>query len=560
MVRQLALVDPTRAGRSAAHVERRRPETTPLYAVVHEHLESFLSEAERRGRGVPRFVERELRAYLECGLLQFGFVRVRCESCGHGRLVAFSCKGRAFCPSCLGRRMADTAAHLVDRVLPAVPVRQWVLSLPHALRYRLAYDHRLCSAVLRLFIRAVFGALRRRARAACGGAGRSAACGAITFVQRSGDALNLNVHFHSLVLDGVYLEGAEGRPVFRPLPPPTDAEVERITLTVARRLQRLLERRGFFEPDAPEADPLAGEAPLLAELCAASVRGRIATGPHAGQKVLRLGDRIHVEDVATGAGPRCANAGGLSLHANVCAPARDRKRLERLCRYVSRPPIASERLSRLADGRVLYRLKRRWRDGTTHVLFEPLDFLGRLAALVPPPRAHLVRYHGVLAPAARRRAAGVAGRASEPAEGEESAGAASARGSRSVERPPTDRPGARSSPSGSATAGRPAASPCVTGRDALAGGPPGPEDPQLPPRARRLSWAELMRRIFAVDVLECPRCRGRMRIVAAIDQPEVIAKILTHLGLPARAPPARPARADRLDPLHGKAPDFPIRS
>ena len=98
----------------------------------------------------------------------------------------------------------------------------------------------------------------------------------------------------------------------------------------------------------------------------------------------------------------------------------------------------------------------------------------------------------------------------------------------------------------------------MTGRDAPAGGLPGPEDPQLPPRARRLSWAELMRRIFAVDVLECPR--GRMRIVAAIDQPEVIAKILTHLGLPARAPPPRPARADWLDPLHGEAPDLPIHS
>jgi hypothetical protein len=558
MARQLSLLASFSATPRAANGERRRPEETPLYAVVHEHLESFLAAAERRERTVPRFVERELRAYLECGLLQFGFVRLRCESCGHDRLVAFSCKGRAFCPSCMGRRMADTAAHLVDRVLPAVPVRQWVLSLPHALRYRLAYDHRLCSAVLRLFIRAIFGALQRRARAACGEAGRSAACGAVTFVQRSGDALNLNVHFHSLVLDGVYREGAGGRPRFFPLPPPGDAEVERITRTLARRLQRLLERRGLLEPDAPEADPLAGEAPLLAELCAASVRGRIATGPRAGRPLLRLGDRIDVEDVAAGSGPRCANVGGVSLHADVCAPARDRKRLERLCRYVSRPPIASERLSRLADGRVLYRLKRRWRDGTTHVLFEPLDFLGRLAALVPPPRAHLVRYHGVLAPAARRRPAVVAGRPSEPAEGEESAGAASARGSRSVERPPTDRPGARSSPSGSATAGRPAASPCATGRDAPAGGLPELEDPQLPPRARRLSWAELMRRIFAVDVLGCPRCRGRMCILAAIDQPEVIAKILTHLGLPARAPPARPARADWLDPLHGEAPDLLI--
>jgi hypothetical protein len=216
----LALVASVRAGSSAARHERRRPETTPLYAVIHEHLESFLAAVERRNRVVPRFVERELRACLACGPLQSGFVRVCCESCGHGRLVAFSCKGRAFCRSCMSRRMADTAAHLVDRVLPADPLRQWVLLFPHALRNRLAYDHRLFSAVLRLFICAVFGALRRRARAACGGVGRSAACGAITFVQRSGDALNLNVHFHSLVLDGVYLEGTGERPSFRPLPPP----------------------------------------------------------------------------------------------------------------------------------------------------------------------------------------------------------------------------------------------------------------------------------------------------------------------------------------------------
>ena len=463
MARQLSLLASACAARRAAHGERRAPEGTPLYAVVHEHLESFLAEAERRERTVPRFVERELRAYLECGLLQFGFVRVRCASCGE--------------------------------------------------------------------------------------AGRSAACGAVTFVQRSGDALNLNLHFHSLVLDGVYLEGTDGSPRFRPLPPPSDAEVERITRTLARRLQRLLERRGLLEADAPEADPLASEAPLLAELCAASVRGRIAAGPRAGRPLLRLGDRIDVEDAVAASGPRCANVAGVSLHANVCAPARDRKRLERLCRYVSRPPIASERLSRLVDGRVLYRLKRRWRDGTTHVLFEPVDFLGCVAALVPPPRAHLVRYHGVLASAARRRAAVVAERTPRPAGGDERAGGAFGRGSRSVKPQPPPLRGAQSLPPGSTDADRPAASPRATERSAPAGGLPGPEGPQFPPRARRLSWSELMRRIFAVDVLECPRCRGRMRIVAAIDHPEVIAKILTHLGLPARARPR-----DRPEPASSPLP------
>jgi len=99
--------------------------------------------------------------------------------------------------------------------------------------------------------------------------------------------------------------------------------------------------------------------------------------------------------------PRCSTALGVSLHANVCIPARDRLRLERLCRYCARP--ASERLSLLPDGRLLYSLKHPWRDGTAHVVFEPLELVEKLAALVPPPRFNLVRYHGVLAPAARSR-------------------------------------------------------------------------------------------------------------------------------------------------------------
>ena len=106
----------------------------------------------------------ELRGFLRCGILAHGFVRVHCDGCGLDRVVAFSCKGRGFCPSCGGRRMADTAAHLVDRVLPEVPVRQWVLSLPFALRYRLAYDAALTTAVLGVFVRTVFASLRRRAR------------------------------------------------------------------------------------------------------------------------------------------------------------------------------------------------------------------------------------------------------------------------------------------------------------------------------------------------------------------------------------------------------------
>jgi uncharacterized protein (DUF983 family) len=139
-------------------------------------------------RPAPRFVEKEFLAFLDCGILTRGFLRLHCQDCGKGRLLAFSCKGRVWCPSCGGRRMADTAAHLVDRVFPIVGVRQWVLSLPFDLRYRLAYDARLTD-VLNVFIRALFAVLRRRARHARGL--HPAQCGAVTFIQRFGDALNL---------------------------------------------------------------------------------------------------------------------------------------------------------------------------------------------------------------------------------------------------------------------------------------------------------------------------------------------------------------------------------
>jgi len=226
---------------------RRRPEESVLYGVVQAELEGFLAH---------------------------GFVRVRCEACASERVVAFACKGRGFCPSCGGRRMADTAAHLVDRVLPEVPVRQWVLSLPFALRYRLAFDGSLTTAVLDLFVRTVFASLRRRSRLP-DVSRRSRQCGAITFVQRFGDALNLNVHFHSLVLDGVYAQDAEGRPRFHPLPPPEDAEVERVARQIARRIARPLKQRGLHpEPDSDVTDPLPEEQPFLATLYAASVAGR----------------------------------------------------------------------------------------------------------------------------------------------------------------------------------------------------------------------------------------------------------------------------------------------
>jgi hypothetical protein len=520
--------------------QRREPETTVLYRVVQRNLETFLASAREQGRVVPRFVERELRAYLECGILAHGFLRVRCDACGRERLVAFSCKTRSLCPSCGARRMSDTAAHLVGRVFPEAPVRQYVLSLPFALRTRLAFDQTLCSELLRIFMRSVFTSLKRRARKTL--AATRLYCGSVCFLQRSGGSINLNPHFHSLVLDGVYASSVPyDPPRFTPLPPPGDEEVTRITATLARRVERLLVNKGLLgEHAATDPDPMETDESLLARLYSASVQGRIASGPHAGQRLLRLGDRIDVGEVEAITGPRCASVQGFSLHADVCVPARDRRRLERLCRYVARPPIATDRLSEAPDGRIVYRLRHRWRDGTTHVVFDPLDLVARLAALVPPRRANLVRYFGIVAPCASWRDVVVRDR------DEVSSAAPPAPSCACKPSPAAGRAPARPAPTEDSEASppicRPTPPPSEQGAQEGTGPPREGRGPlgSAPLRPRRLFWAQLLRRVFAVDALQC-ECGGQMRILAAIDQPEVARAILDCLGLNSRAPPLAPA-------------------
>ena len=164
---------------AARAYEPRRAESTVLYSVVAAELESFLAAAGERGHPLPGFIETTFREFLTCGVAAHGFVRLHCFACGHDRVLPFSCKRRGICSSCDGRRMAETAANLADGVIPHVPVRQWVLSLPFSLRYRLAYDRGTVTPVLGAFLRAVFASLRRRAREQHG-VGANAKCGAVT--------------------------------------------------------------------------------------------------------------------------------------------------------------------------------------------------------------------------------------------------------------------------------------------------------------------------------------------------------------------------------------------
>ena len=262
------------------------------------------------GSRLPAFVEQEFRDFLACGVLERGFARLRCGECAFERLVPFSCKGRGFCPSCGGRRMTECAARLVDDVLPRVPVRQWVLSVPHRLRYLLAWEHSLSRAVLGVYARVRLGFHRQRARRHGLRDGRS---GCVTVIQRFGGGLNLNVHFHTLVLEGVFVEGADGALRFWALPPPTDDEVGMLLAAIAARVERLLRRRDFAsgEGDVSGPDPIAEESPALAGISSAAIQGRIALGHRAGRRVWRVGSDPEAAWVVSG-GPRHAHIAGCS--------------------------------------------------------------------------------------------------------------------------------------------------------------------------------------------------------------------------------------------------------
>ncbi|MBN8507362.1 MAG: transposase [Burkholderiales bacterium] len=280
-----------------------------------------------------------------------GFLRLRCAECGHDRLLAFSCKRRGFCPSCGARRMSQTAAHLVDHVIPHVPVRQWVLSLPIPLRVLLAAQPELVTPVLQVVQRVV----TRHLLTAAGLVADEGHGGAVTLIQRFGSAANLNIHLRCLVLDGVYRCHADGAPSFVEAGAPTDEELHALLQTVIARLMKMLTRRGVLVEDmgqtylaVPDAD---GEgARTLRPLQAAAITYRIAFGPRAGQKVLTVRGAMPREGAARQ--PLCADIDGFSLHAAVRVEAHDRKRLEQLCRYITRPALSDARVQLNAAGQV----------------------------------------------------------------------------------------------------------------------------------------------------------------------------------------------------------------
>ena len=313
---------------------------------------------------MPRRVQEETRRYLECGQLRYGFLEVRCEECRRVELVAFSCKGRGWCPTCTTRRSLETGAH-VEATLPVVGHRQWTLSLARTLRLWVLKEPGLFKLVEKALVRAVWWWQRAQARGL--GASGHLEGGAVAMVQYFGSHLQVTPHLHVLVAEAVWDVG--GRQVV--VPPPDDAAVE----AVLRRLLRQVAKTW------PTGEP-----------------------PWAEDEYQRLQEEAVQERLGLPVESRprrrlVAVLEGFSLHAGTWVHGNDRQGLERLARYGARGPVAEARLRRLDDGRYEYTPKG---DGLPLVLTAGA-LMKRLAALLPPPRKHLTTFHGVYGPNSKLR-------------------------------------------------------------------------------------------------------------------------------------------------------------
>ena len=243
--------------------------------------------------------------------------------------------------------MVETSAHLIDHVLPSVPVRQWVLSFPWPIRLLLSTRPEAVTGVLAIVVRAIESSLIRRADLTRNGGARG---GVVTLIQRFGGAVNLNLHLHMVALDRVYTKDGDTLR-FHEVSAPSSTEMQRLLNAIVARVLRYLARDGLLirDPEQPWLDLESRDA--LDTLGAASIQYRIAVGPHAGRKALTL-KQAAPRSPSTVRKPFTVARDGFSLNAAVAFAAYQREGIERLCRYVTRSALALERLSTNGDGQV----------------------------------------------------------------------------------------------------------------------------------------------------------------------------------------------------------------
>lgn len=353
-----------------------------LRQLLSAHLHRADALAESCGHPLPSGRKRVLEGVARCGDPFHGFVWLRCDGCSEDRVLATSCKGRLVCPRCGGRRMASSAAHLVDRVLPDHRYRQWVITFPPPLPQLLSWQPALLGRMLAAVSGGITGDLRRRTGRPSGSAGL------VTFVQNFTGDLRCFVHLHSLVADGVFEGDRQGRVRFVPAAVPSRSDIQRVAEELAASVHRTVIR---WRRQLDEDDQLAlGEERLVA-LARLGERRVGAQRPCKSDRPAARQRRWMGEHL------------GLAVHAGVTVDQGDAGGRERLVRYIARPALSLQRVFMDPDGWVQIQFKRPWQNGTTGVRLKPELFVLRLASLVMPAWVNLVRYHGVFAPNAPLR-------------------------------------------------------------------------------------------------------------------------------------------------------------
>ena len=469
--------------------QRHTPETTVLYQTIARVWPSLRAEYAASDAPFAEHVETEFERYLRCGILQYGFVRLKCDSCSRTKLVGFSCKKRGFCASCGARRMEQTADRLEREVWPVANARQFVLTFPHQVRRWLAASPELLSEVVLVVTDVIKefyedSTLRESDREMA----TMPTTGTITFIQRFASSLAVNPHLHIVALDGVFAQTAKGKRFYAY--DRFDSEcVLAVLYGIYHRLEALFRARGYVKEDGEGVkDAVDDSVPLPFK-------------PRAPKAYRRLGSRPP-HPLYKQTDPEMMSVEGwcnvrwrwFSLHAGVAIKGDDRLGLKRLFRYVSRSSVSPSRLSyndpdHPETSDVILGLKRMWTDGTTALRFTQVDLVERIAALVPPAWFNLTRYEGLFAPGHAWRATVVPGP--------------------QVKRPPRD-PDDPPPPSGP-SAGRAVAE-------------------------RNIPWAELMRRTMGISPEICI-CGAKMRVEDVVTDSETICEVMVAMGLASTPPP-----------------------
>lgn len=455
-------------------------------------------------------IESEFKRYLRCGILQYGFVRLKCDGCAHERVCAYSCKCRGFCASCGAKRMEQTALRLEKEVWPqGVGARQFVLTFPHQVRHWLARSSELLSAVSAEVAAEIATFYERDASP---GVSRNSlgdrATGGVTFIQRFNSALSLSPHLHVVFMDGVYAETPEGRR-FLAAQDFDSSSVIMVLSGIIKRLERLFLDWGYVTKDGEPSEPeLPLDVPLPFKPRAPKAYRKAGRGGRAPHPLYQNPDpdQMSVEGWCN------IKYRWFSLHAGVAIKGGDRQGLLRLLRYTSRSSVSPSRLSYVDptqpdDSELELALKRKWSDGTTALRFTQAGFTEQLASIIPDPWHNQTRYHGIFAPGHAWRA-------------------------RIVPGPLTKSPA----------------------RDDCDTDPPKPTKASSGRAAAEYvqPWAELLRRTMGVDPEICI-CGKKMRVVESVTDADDIAKTMIEMGLASTPPPIGPVRraVGELDYVYG---------